>query len=46
MINAVIERARRSGAIAVFHNHALVARVLPIYNIQTEEAEPLLQEWP
>jgi hypothetical protein len=32
------------GAIAVSHNHALVARVLPVLNIQSEKNEPLLQE--
>jgi hypothetical protein len=34
------------GAIAVYHNAALVARVLPVYNIQTECNDPLFQEWP
>ena len=32
------------GAIAVYHNAALVARVLPILNTETDELEPQLFE--
>jgi predicted HicB family RNase H-like nuclease len=34
------------GAIGVWHNYALVARVLPVFNVETERNEPLLQLWP
>lgn len=35
-----------NSAIAVFHNSALVGRVLPIMNVHTNEMESFLQELP
>lgn len=34
------------GAIAVFHNHALVGRIIPKSTPETEDNVPLFQEWP
>jgi hypothetical protein len=34
------------GAIAVFHNAALVGRVLPIYDEATDAMRPTLDLWP
>lgn len=34
------------GAIAVYHNTCLAGRILPVYNPQTDENEPLFQPWP
>lgn len=34
------------GAYAVFHNHALVARVLAEHDEETDRLRPVLQEWP
>jgi hypothetical protein len=33
------------GAIAVFHNAALVARVLPVYDEETDSMRPKLKMW-
>jgi hypothetical protein len=35
-----------TGAIGVWHNHALVTRVLPEFDPDTEENLPKLEPWP
>ncbi len=38
-------RQNNVGVVAVFHNHALVGRIIPRYNESTEEVEPEFQPW-
>lgn len=35
-----------TGSIGVWHNHCLCGRILPVYNMQTDQNDPLFQPWP